>query len=80
VERFVTGAGARRGEFPMELLSRFSDYFYGLPRNVRVSVLVFFALALTLLAVPKFDEELSTALVYMILAVVLFWAALSEFM
>ena len=64
----------------IELLNRFSLYFYGLPREVRVAVLVFFGLALTFLAVPRFEDEFSTAFVYTVLAVVLFWVAILEFM
>lgn len=63
-----------------DLLERFSLFFYGLPRDLRVAVLVFFALTLTVLAVPRFEEEFSTALIYMVLAVVLFWFAILEFM
>jgi hypothetical protein len=63
-----------------ELLNRFSLYFYDLPRDVRVAVFVFFGLTFTFLAVPRFEEELSTAMVYMIVAVALFWLAILEFM
>jgi hypothetical protein len=78
-ERFSTGSTSV-GQSATELLNRFSLYFFGLPRNVRVAVLALFGLVFTFLAVPKFEEEFSTALVYMVLAVVLFWIAISEFM
>ena len=68
------------GQSANELLNRFSLYFYGLPRGVRVAVLVFVGLTLTFRAVARFEDELSTAVVYMLLAVVLFWVAILEFM
>jgi hypothetical protein len=68
------------GQSANELLNRFSLYFYGLPRGVRVAVLVFLGLAFTFRAVPRFEDELSTAVVYMLLAVVFFWVAILEFM
>jgi hypothetical protein len=78
-KRFVTGSTSV-GQSANELLNRFSLYFYGLPRGVRVAVLVFLGLAFTFRAVPRFEDELSTAVVYMLLAVALLWIAILEFM
>ena len=64
----------------LELIDRFALYFASLSLEVRVAVLVAVGLALTFLAVPRFQERFLTALLFMGLAVVSFWMAVAAFM
>ena len=63
-----------------ETLTRFSNEFAGLPRGARAAIFVVLGAVLTRLAIPLFEDELIMALVYMALAVFLFWMAISIFM
>jgi hypothetical protein len=63
-----------------DVVNRFALYFASLPRDVRVTVFVAIGLALTLLAVPRFQERFPTALMFMGLAVGCFWMAIAAFM
>ena len=48
-----------------DLVDRINVYLAGLPRNWRVALFVVAGLSLTLLAVPRFEEKLFTALLFM---------------
>jgi hypothetical protein len=62
-----------------ELLERFQLFLAGLPRNERVALFVLAGLSLTYLAIPRFDEEVLTALLFIALAVFFFWMAIGAF-
>ena len=62
-----------------ELVDRFQVYLAGLPRNVRVAMFILAGLSLTYLAIPRFQEALLTALLFMALAVFFFWMAIGAF-
>ncbi len=62
-----------------DLVDRINVYLAGLPRNWRVALFVVAGLSLTLLAVPRFQEKLFTALLFMALAVFFFWMAIATF-
>jgi hypothetical protein len=61
-------------------LNWLSVEFSNLPRGGRVSIFVLCGLTLTYWAVPRFDAEFLTALLYMLLAVFFFWMAIAQFM
>jgi len=63
-----------------DVTNRFAVYFASLPRGARVAVFVVIGLALTLLAVPRFQERFATALMFIALAVGCFWMAMAAFM
>jgi hypothetical protein len=63
-----------------DLVDRLTALFWELPRGARVASLALIGVVLTVLAVPKFEEELLTAIFYMVLAVVFFWMAIAPFM
>ena len=63
-----------------DLVERLTTFFWELPRGARVASFALVGVILTVLAVPKFEEELLTALFYMVLAVVFFWMAIAPFM
>ena len=54
--------------------------FASSPRGARSSVCALAGAVLTYLAIPLFEDELMMALVYMALAVFLFWMAITPFM
>ncbi len=59
-----------------DLLDRFTLYVESLPLWVRVATFVSVGLSLLALAIPRFEYEFLTALLYMLLAVLLFWMAI----
>ena len=61
------------------MLHGLADEFASLPRGVRSSVCALGGLILTYFAIPLFEDEILMALVYMGLAVVLFWMAIAPF-
>jgi hypothetical protein len=63
-----------------DVIGRVELYFASLPRDARMAVLVVLGLALTLLAVPRFQERFPTALLFISLAVFFFWQAIAIFM
>jgi hypothetical protein len=63
-----------------DLLNWVALYFASLPRDARAVSLAAIGLALTLLAVPRFQERFPTALMFMGLAVGCFWMAIAAFM
>jgi hypothetical protein len=63
-----------------DLFVRFTQFFWDLPRGARVATFAFLGLTLTVLAIPRFDEELPMALVYIALAVFFFWMAIAPYM
>jgi hypothetical protein len=64
----------------LDLRDWFELYFASLPRDARIAVLVVVGLALTLLAVPRFQERFPTALLFLGLAVIFFWKVIAMFM
>jgi len=62
-----------------DLLHRINVYLAGLPRNWRVALFAAAGISLTLLAVPRFQEKIFTALLFMGLAVFFFWMAIGSF-
>jgi divalent metal cation (Fe/Co/Zn/Cd) transporter len=56
-----------------ELLNRWTAYFWSLPLWPRTTILIFAGLVLTLGATRRFQEETVMALVYIAIAVLLFW-------
>jgi hypothetical protein len=63
-----------------ERLTWLSNEFSSLPRGARAAIFVILGGVLTRLAVPLFEDELVMASIYMVLAVFLFWMAISLFM
>jgi hypothetical protein len=59
-----------------DLLDRFTLYVGSLPLWVRLATFVSVGLSLLALAIPRFEYEFLTALLYMLLAVLLFWMAI----
>ena len=59
-----------------DLLDRFTLYVGSFPLWVRVATFVSVGLSLIALAIPRFEYEFLTALLYMLLAVLLFWMAI----
>jgi len=59
-----------------DVLHRLALYFANLPLWLRLATFVGVGLGLLALAVPRFEYEFPTALLYMLLAVVLFWMAI----
>jgi len=64
----------------LDVLHPFVLSFARLPPWVRFAAFVGAGLSLLALAVPKFEYEFVTALLYMLLAVLLFWMALAVVM
>jgi len=62
-----------------DFLDRFTTFFWELPHGVRVATFVLLGIILTGLAVPKFEEDVVIALLYMALAVFFFWMAITLF-
>jgi hypothetical protein len=62
-----------------DLANRINVYLAGLPRNWRVALFVIAGVSLTMLAVPRFQERMFTALLFMSLAVFFFWMAIGSF-
>jgi hypothetical protein len=63
-----------------DAVNRFALYFASLPREARAVAPAAIGLALTLFAVPRFEERFLTALMFMGLAVGCFWMAITAFM
>ena len=57
-----------------------SSWFWGLPTGARIGIFVVLGVTLTIMAIPRFEDEFLTALVYMALAVCFFWLAITPFM
>jgi hypothetical protein len=64
----------------LDLAGDLSAWFWGLPTEARVAIFVVMGITLTIRAIPNFQEEFLTALVYMALAVFFFWMAITPFM
>jgi hypothetical protein len=62
-----------------DLVNRINVYLAGLPRNWRVALFGIAGVTLTALAVPRFQEKMFTALLFMLLAVFFFWMAIGSF-
>jgi hypothetical protein len=60
----------------LDLLDRFTLYVGSFPLWLRLATFVSVGLSLLALAVPRFQYEFPTALLYMLLAVLLFWMAI----
>jgi hypothetical protein len=58
-----------------ELLDRWSAYFRSLPLWLRETILIVAGLALTIIATRRFEEKTAIALVYIAIAMLLFWTA-----
>jgi hypothetical protein len=82
---FAAPAGGNRGseshglQAP-DILHRLALYFANLPLWMRLATLVGVGLALLALAVRRFEYEFPTALLYLLLAVMLFWMAIASVM
>jgi hypothetical protein len=62
-----------------DLVFRINLYLAGLPRNWRVALFAVAGVSLTLLALPRFEEKMFIALLFMTLAVFFFWMAIGAF-
>ena len=62
-----------------DLVNRINVYLARLPRNWRLALFAIAGISLTLLAVPRFQDKMFTALLFMALAVFFFWMAISSF-
>jgi hypothetical protein len=62
-----------------DLVNRINVYLAGLPRNWRLALFAIAGVSLMLLAVPRFQEKMFTALLFMALAVFFFWMAIGSF-
>jgi hypothetical protein len=62
-----------------ELLNRWAAYFWKLPLWPRTTILIVAGLVLTLGATRRFQDETVMALVYIAIAVLLFWTAFMGF-
>ena len=63
-----------------DVLHRYALYFASLALWMRLATLVGVGLLLLALAVPRFENEFPTALLFMLLAVLLFWMAIAAVM
>ena len=61
------------------MLRGFADELERLPRGMRSSLFALAGALFTYFSIPLFEDEILMALVYMAVAVVLFWMAIAPF-